>query len=174
MLSKTYLTANLIDINQLEGPDSFQKAKKSSIQDIIYQRQPSNIPLKHKATPIVAKIKARGASNLTLSKLKKKTVEMSSMRLNQEHERYTQGIGSSNVDTRVRESLKSREKGDSKNRGRPAGQRGQTPEVRAHQSIYRNKKELEFSPDRNQLRSSKQIERTAKQPMAKEAGQGKA
>jgi len=46
MLSKTYLTANLIDINQLEGPDSFQKAKKSSIQDIIYQRQPSNIPLK--------------------------------------------------------------------------------------------------------------------------------
>jgi len=151
MLSKTYLTANLIDINQLEGPDSFQKAKKSSIQDIIYQRQPSNIPLKQKA----AKIKARGASNLTLSKLKKKTVEMSSMRLNQEHERYTQGIGSGNVDTRVRESLKSREKGDSKNRGRPAGQRGQTPEVRAHQSIYRNKKELEFSPDRNQLRSSK-------------------
>ena len=80
---------------------------------------------------------------------------MSSLRLNQEAERYAQGLGSGNVDTRVRESLKSREKADSKNETRPAAQRGQTPEVRTHQSIYRNNKDLEFSPDRNQLRSSK-------------------
>lgn len=111
---------------------------------------------------------------MTLSKLKRKNVEMSSMRLNQEHERYAQGLGSGSVETRVRESLKSREKGDPKNGGRPAGQRGQTPEVRAHQSIYRNKRELEFCPERNQLRSSKQTERASKQPMDKEDGQGKA
>lgn len=77
---------------------------------------PTIIPLKGKAT----KLKKRLTSNLALSKLKKKNLDVGTVRIQQDE---ASAMKSETIETRVRGSLRSREFAGSRKEGKSAEDR---------------------------------------------------
>lgn len=102
MLSKTYLTANLMDLSSQpvvasDGHDPLQHEKGSPIDNIYDSKLSPAIPLKRKAPKLTKQL----APNLTLSKLTKKNLDTTSLKFGNE----PGGLNSENIETRVRGSL---------------------------------------------------------------------
>lgn len=152
MLSKTYMTANLMDLSNqpmrmADGQDPLQYEKGSPMPDGLYESKfsPTIIPLMGKAT----KLKKRLTSNLALSKMKKKNLDVGAVRIDDE----AAALKSETIETRVRGSLRSREQPNSRKDGKSAEARGQSPEASA--AIYQDAREFKtIGKDRSQARSN--------------------